>query len=275
MHVFFQKEITRDHDLGSALENRGWVGHEIEAGNFHASVKGIEGDLTKVPQGEPIFGFASIRLAQQHAHLGLARMGSGMVVDRQKLTWSNYASCLPEDMLLNSDGILVPWGFLKREQTKTDLTHVFGANGVFLRPNSPFKPFTGFSTNWDDFEYNVNSYGQLEKIDPGELVAVFDLKVIEAVEWRFWIVAGEVATFSPYSWEELPRDNPDAPDGMMDDVSKVIRALEGYEDSLVIDMASTPDGNKVIELNGLSTSGFYSGMDIEKLLDALPKMYGY
>ena len=277
MHVVYQKEITRGQDISGVISKYGWVGHEIVTEEFSNSVGEIDRTLfkTAIKPEDNIMVFASIRIANQVQYKKLSKVQSGVIADGDKLKWSSYATYLPNDMLLNPFGILFPWGYLRDPMTVKTVKKAFGESGVFIRPNSPWKPFAGFDTSWENYEHNILSYGQLERIDPGEICVLFPRKAIDVVEWRFWIVAGKIATFAPYSRSTMPDCNKSPPADMILAVEKAISLLEGYEDSLVIDMAETECGAKIIELNGLTTSGFYDGMDIAALLSAIPTMFGY
>ena len=275
MHIFYQDEITRGLDIKSEILSRGWIPYRIETENFHSSIRDINRLIFASSDSSPVFGFASLRVATQHKRFNLPEVGRGMVMDKRKLTWSSYATILPPSLLLNPFGVMFPWASLMREDVVKTLKVIFGDRGVFLRPNSPLKPFAGFPTSWDDYEYNIQAYKQLEHVSPGEVVVVSSVKQVDPVEWRFWVTAGKIATFSPYSWGEVPEGVSDPPNGMLEIVERAIDHLEGYEDSLVIDVAETEFGSKIIELNGLSTSGFYPKMSVGDLLDALPRMYGF
>jgi len=47
--------------------------------------------------------------------------------------------------------------------------------------------------------------------------------------------------------------------------------LGNYINNIVIDIGITPNGPKIIELNSISTSGWYTGMDINALLAAITR----
>lgn len=275
MHIVYQQEIIRGHDIRPLIEARGWTPHEIITEEWNSSLDAIERTLFKAGiDGRPVMSFGSIRLARQAARNGWHKVNSGIVAREERLRWSSYATHLPNDWLLNPFGILFPWGYLKQERTKDILRQSYGDDGVFIRPNSPWKPFAGFSTGWDDFDFQINGYEKLEHIDPGEICVLLPVRHFSPVEWRFWITAGKIATFSPYSWNDVPKGTTEPPAGMISAVERAIDKLEGFEEHLVIDMAHMEDGHRIIELNGLSTSGFYEGMDVGALLDALPAMYG-
>ncbi|MBO9428365.1 ATP-grasp domain-containing protein [Sulfitobacter sp. R18_1] len=276
MHIVFQNEIIRGQDISSAISSLGWQGHQIETERFSHSIEDIDRTLfkTALDPNDPIMVFAGIRLASHLQYKKLTKVQSGVIADQAKLTWSSYATHLPNDMLLNPFGILFPWGYLRDPMTVRTVKKAFGEDGVFIRPNSPWKPFAGFDTTWDQYAHNLSAYEQLEAIDAGEICVLFPRKTLDVVEWRFWIVAGEIATYAPYSWSTLPDEKRSPPADMIPAVEKAIRYLDGYEDSLVIDMADTPNGAKIVELNGLTTSGFYDGMDVTALLSSLPAMFG-
>jgi hypothetical protein len=276
MHIVYQNEITRGQDMRVAIDSLGWEGYNIETNRFSLSIEEIDRTLFKkaINQDDHIMVFAGIRVATHFKYQNLNKIQSGVIADGSKLRWSSYATHLPNDMLLNPFGILFPWGYLRDPLTIRTVKKTFGEDGVFIRPNSPWKPFAGFDTTWDNYEHNLHSYGQLESIDPGEICVLFPRKKIDMVEWRFWIVAGEIATYAPYSWSTVPNGECEPPANMKSTVEKAIGFLDGYEDSLVIDMVETPNGSKIVELNGLTTSGFYEGMNVENLLKALPMMFG-
>jgi hypothetical protein len=275
MHIVFQKEITRGQDIRGAIEARGWTPHEIITEEGDASLEQIERTLFKAGvDGKKIMTFGSILVAKRAPRRGWAKLDSGIVAREERLRWSSYATHLPNDWLLNPFGILFPWGYLKQDRTKDILRRSYGEDGVFIRPNSPWKPFAGFPTSWEHYDHNIKSYQQLEHIDPGEICVLLPRRHFDPVEWRFWVVAGQIATYAPYSWEQVPGDTKEPPEGMIAAVERAIDMLEGFEEHLVIDMAHMDDGFRIVELNGLSTSGFYDGMDVGALLDALPAMFG-
>ncbi|NDV50640.1 ATP-grasp domain-containing protein [Salipiger sp. PrR003] len=276
MHIVYQDAIVRGHPIEQLCADRGWQAHHLDPMHFQDATQEIERTLFKsvLGKGEPVVCLTAIRLAMQAPHLKLPTLQRGIIASKWKLTWSNYAAVLPNDVLLNPFGILFPWQHLKTKDAISCLRGSFGDKGVFIRPNSPWKPFAGFPTTWDGYEYNINSYESLESIEPGEICVVFPIKEISNIEWRFWVVAGKVVTWAPYSWRDMEPSAQRMPQGMLEQVERVIGRLEGYEDSLVIDMVETDDGIKLVELNGLSTAGFYEGMDVSALFNALPTMFG-
>ncbi len=276
MHIVYQNEIVRGHDIRAAAEALGWSSYEIETNRFDQSVAEIDRSLFKaaLDPNDHIMVFGTIRLAAHRKYRSLSKLQSGVIADDRKLRWSAYATYLPNEMLLNPFGIMFPWGYLKDPKVIGAVKNAFGEDGVFIRPNSPWKPFAGFDTSWDLFEYNLNSYAQLEHIDPGEICVLFPRKQIDKVEWRFWVVSGQISTFSPYSWTDVPSGTTEPPDGMLQAVENAIGKLDGFEDSMVIDMVQSADGCKIVELNGLSTAGFYEGMNVGDLLSSLPHMFG-
>ncbi|EPX83953.1 ATP-grasp domain-containing protein [Salipiger mucosus] len=276
MHIVYQDEIVRGQPVEDLCAQRGWTAHRLDTMHFSDSIRDIERTLFKsaLGTGEPVMCFTAIRLAQQAPNLNIPTIQSGVVASRFKLSWSNYAAQLPNDLLLNPFGILFPWQHLRTDDAVRCLKSFYGDDGVFIRPNSPWKPFAGFPTTWEAYDYNIDSYEKLESIEPGEITVIFPKKTISNIEWRFWVVAGKIATWAPYSWGDMEPSAQRMPAGMTEKVEEVIQNLEYYENNLVIDMVETEDGVKLVELNGLTTAGFYEGMDAAALFDALPTMFG-
>src|SRR5690606_23783656 len=90
---------------------------------------------------------------------------------------------------------------------------LFGAyNGkFFIRPDSPFKTFTGYLLYPGIFTNEINSLFQLSAATAETLVCIASAKDIDN-EYRFVIVNGEVITGSDYSWDENHVPQPIYPD---------------------------------------------------------------
>lgn len=141
MHVVFEQTITREIDLRSAVEARGWFPHEIDLDRYHDSVAEIDKDLLKAglkPETNvPTIVFGSTGLIRSAARRGHMKVASGCIAEERTLRWSGYASHLPKEWLLNGFGVMFPWGFLARDETFSLLRQTFGKDGVFVRPDSP------------------------------------------------------------------------------------------------------------------------------------------
>lgn len=183
------------------------------------------------------------------------------------MNWNWYSTIMPNH-ILNSNTIMLPFG--KISENKNLIKNTYG-NNIFLKPNSPWKPFTGFSTTIDELDYELNAISQIEKVMNQELVIITDVKEFEPIEYRCWCIEGEVATSAPYSWQNITA-NVATPSEVLELAKYASDVILGnYINNIVIDIGITPNGPKIIELNSISTSGWYTGMDINALLAAITR----
>lgn len=185
------------------------------------------------------------------------------------LNWNQYASVIPANLLLNPQALILPYNHIVNN--KKHIQDIYGDN-LFIKPNSPWKPFTGFITHISQLEYELNSYKSCENVRGSELAIITNTKQFDAIEYRCWCIDGKFVTSAPYSWFEM-ENIPDTPKEVISLATNVLEYIEEYYMDHVIDIAMTNDGPKVIELNGVSTSGWYQGMDAEKLLTTIAGQY--
>jgi hypothetical protein len=157
---------------------------------------------------------------------------------------------------------------------------------TFIRPIDDSKYFAGkvFEPDeWNTWRAGIvdAGYDYGNSLRPETLVQVCKPKVIYA-EYRYWIVDGAIVTRSLYK-----RGNRIIYDNNVDMrfdryVSVVIRndnTLAVYNPpkwlppAFVIDVADTPNGIKIVEINTLNSAGFYAGnvQDIVLALEFLEK----
>lgn len=184
------------------------------------------------------------------------------------MEWSSYSTLIPKRKLLNPTCIMLPYANILH--SKYMIESIFGEH-IFIKPNSPWKPFTGFDVKIEHLDWEFNSFSQLEKIARSELVIISDYKQIDNTEFRFWCINEEIITCAPYSWHNELKPIPPEAFSFVEDVLNDI--YEHTSDGIVIDIVNTPDGFKVVELNAISTSGWYHGMDVEKLLSRIQENY--
>ena len=199
---------------------------------------------------------------------------TGLFYPEKFLHYTEYSSYVNQKYLLNPDYIVLPWH--KIIQNLDMIVDLYGDN-IFIRPNSPIKPFTGFSKiGVSDLTFELNALSQTERVRPSELCVITSGKTISNVEWRFWAVDGKISTFAPYGWndDQLSKTSiDDIPDQMADAVEQIANSLIEHENALVIDMVMYEDQPKLVELNAVSTSGWYKGMDYHALISDLKDLY--
>lgn len=224
-------------------------------------------------EGTPIV-FCSIQVAK-YIQKHLPKLVSGLIISNRHpepqigmpsiFDWNQYSTIIPSEFVLNVNGRI--YRFTDLDKPWTELP-----KNMFVKPISAWKPFTGFSCTRDQIKYEVNALSQTEDVFPHELVVVFPKQEIVS-EYRYWIVDSKIATSSSYGWDDNHVScKPD------EDVNKFVERVIPYLDingltEYVIDIAILADGShKVIELNAMSTSGWYGAMDEAKLINQIIEM---
>ena len=149
---------------------------------------------------------------------------------------------------------------------------------LFIRPIQDSKVFAGKVFQREEFEDWQRKVVVLEhdygnSLTKDTLIQVSPPKVIY-VEARFWIVKGEIVTSSIYKRGKRVEYSTEVPNCYHRYVYKMLAAWQKRtngklpHDAFVIDIADTPEGMKIVEINTLNSCGFYAA-DIQKLVMAL------
>jgi hypothetical protein len=146
----------------------------------------------------------------------------------------------------------------------------------FVRPIDDTKVFAGKVFNREAFDEwrkrvcDLNLQDNGSELTPDTLVQVCDPKEIYG-ECRCWVVKGQVVTSSIYKIGSrvvyVPGQSPLITKFVEDRISE----WEPHE-AFVIDVADTPEGLKVIEINTLNSSGYYAA-DMQKLVMAIEEAF--
>lgn len=191
-----------------------------------------------------------------------------------------------EDWMLNYDAEIYPFGEIP-----------FQSKPFFLRPVHDTKAFTGLVLDWGQYEQWRDGLRRCpETIDPendplgvnlltlATPVMVCSKKEIFS-ETRCWVVNGNprisvgdrvtghrVVTASGYKIGTLKRYSPpEEVDQRIIDFANGAAAWWSPNDAYVLDIADTPDGLKIVEVNNLNSAGFYKA-DMNKLVMALESL---
>lgn len=144
----------------------------------------------------------------------------------------------------------------------------------FVRPVHDTKGFTGRvfdDPSWQEFRDGVLSVVNdfLKPIvTPQDVIMVCSVKEIWS-ETRTWIVDGRLVTASGYKIGTIKRYTP--PDQVDDRITAFAQACADRwcpNAAFVLDVADTPQGLKIVEINNLNAAGFYRA-DMQKLVVAL------
>lgn len=180
--------------------------------------------------------------------------------------WHSWHTAIPIEFQLNDSGVIT---------TVRDIlinNVCFEYQDVFCKPISGWKSFTGFFCSAKDLSTEINSLIQIEKIGLNELVLLSVTKEISEIEWRCFLIDGELVTAAPYSWDEIDLEI-DLPNPVKDLALRSALYLQEYNDCFVIDIALFGGKPKVIEINCVSTSGWYEGMDVTALFQSISNLY--
>ena len=189
--------------------------------------------------------------------------GASWICERPKsLYCSQYYSYFGEH-LLNQECCFLPLSELIRK--KDFYFKLFGKdNRLFVRPDSPYKEFTGHVFDKDKLEGQLKglSYGELS---PTLMTLVAKPKKILA-EYRFYVCKDEVVTGSRY----MLNGEHDEEKGYSGNALRLAREISevGWRPSpiFVVDIGETEDGEcKLLEINSFNCSGMYL-CDLEKIV---------
>ena len=186
----------------------------------------------------------------------------GAVCDPQNFVWTTYAPRIPKGLMLNPEWEVSTTAALMAQATEGKLGE------CFVRPDSGNKPFGGtvFSGDrvlWPAMTRMFVRYG-------GDIpIIVCPLKSIQA-EYRLIVVHGTVVAGSRYILDDCLDLAPEYP-------AAAVRVAEEAAQhwspgpAFVVDVAQTPKGYLVVEMNAFSTADWY-GADVLAVLLAAERI---
>jgi hypothetical protein len=146
---------------------------------------------------------------------------------------------------------------------------------VFIRPCEDTKSFSGCVMDWVEFvkwQNNVvNLNDDLAPLKPETMVMFAPLKEIYA-EYRFFIVDGSVITGSLYKRGGVIVHDTNIDDRILEFTQNMVDLWQPAR-AFVLDVADTPNGLKVIEINNINSAGYYA-CNISRIVQAMENM-GY
>lgn len=147
----------------------------------------------------------------------------------------------------------------------------------FVRPVHDTKGFTGTvfdDPSWQEFRdgvFRVAGDSSRPTVTPLDEILVCSIKEIWS-ETRTWVVDGRVVTASGYKVGTAKRYTP--PHQVDDRITVFAQACADCwhpNAAFVLDVADTPEGLKIVEINNLNAAGFYR-WDMQKLVVALANL---
>jgi hypothetical protein len=166
-------------------------------------------------------------------------------------------------LLLNEDAAIEEFGKLNPNEP------------VFVRPCSDHKTFAGLIIEPEKLQ---TWQQQILGISDGYATLTPETLVLSATpkpilkEFRFFVVDGQIITGSLYKVGAYAQTSSHCDDKAVVFAEKAIQVWQP-DRAFVIDIALTPVGPKVIEINCLTSAGFYEA-DVDRLVDALERSFG-
>lgn len=175
--------------------------------------------------------------------------------------------------ILNDDAVVVSFG---------DSIKLNFSEELFIRPCKDGKEFAGMITTWATFLSWAHRVLALKEeyyktITDKTMIMICPVKKIYS-EYRFFVVCGKIITGSQYkigsrvAYTECTRKSSREIYDFASDVAhnSIVIGQKGWQpaDAYVIDIAQTPDGPKVIEINCMNGSGFYA-CDMAKVVNEI------
>lgn len=194
--------------------------------------------------------------------IGPTRFRPGSLGLTERTNVSTYLSNLPLEWFLNSDGVFTTWAQFK--ERKDFWYELVGGDQIFVRPNSGFKTFTGLVIPSHDWEHELNCMDQLTSVMPETLIVVARPKELIG-EFRFVIADHKVLTGSEYRWDNKLDIRIDYPIECYELARQVAEHDWQPDVAYTCDVALTPNGPRVVELNSFCCAGLYA-CDLEKVV---------
>lgn len=146
-----------------------------------------------------------------------------------------------------------------------DFDRIKNRPALFVKPLDEMKRFSGIVVKGSQTleEAHVERYGKWLRPTDSCKMAVSVAKEIYD-EYRVVVVAGIAITGSTYDMKEMPSQTL----AFVDETDKIWHPADVY----VVDVATTPNGLKVIEYNQFGTSAMYA-CNQEQILDALERYF--
>ncbi|MFA5404529.1 MAG: ATP-grasp domain-containing protein [Ignavibacteria bacterium] len=143
----------------------------------------------------------------------------------------------------------------------------------FIKPNEDTKAFTAEILTRDAFfvfKHKVLQIGDdFSTVTKDTKVVIASPKEISA-EYRFFVVDGEVITQSLYKSGGTVYYSPMVDEYIIEFAQKMVDTYQP-DRAFVLDVAITPEGLKVIEVNSINSSGMYA-IDVQKMIFAIEEM---
>lgn len=230
-------------------------------GDFDSMTQEVaDADPVIVPDGPPVIAMGTTTLCRI---AGLRGWSPGTYMN-DNFNWEIWRNTYGLDNVLNPGALIGP--------VKMFQDHPMIRDDEFVRPVDDSKCFPGTVMTGDELREwatNITEVNSTEFLNGDTRIIACPTKVIHA-EYRLFVVDGKIVTASQYKLGTELCPNV----GIEEDVDKFAREMiANWEpcDAYVLDIARTPLGLKVIEINNINSCGFYA-CDVFNIIKALEEL---
>ena len=149
----------------------------------------------------------------------------------------------------------------------------------FIRPVDDSKEIAGTVMTGSEIDYMIRTVNNLKPKEyiKGSLTPDTLLMVSEPVniqkEWRCWVVADRVVTWSLYKLGSRVVYRAEIDDDALEFAQEMVRLNPNYSGAYVLDVCRTEAGLHILETNCINAAGFYAA-DLYKLVESFENTYG-
>ena len=224
------------------------------------------GKFDQFPAEDCVMCYGSLNLMKQLCKEG--RWVPGPIMSLDKFECTHYYTYFGK-YLLNKDYMMMPLAEMQRRGR--EIADMFGGNSFFVRPSTGFKTFTGevLDVDWDSKMEWINEFAGRD-----EMVVVSSPKTV-TVEYRFIVADKKVITGTRYGtgkegslrkknfdlcvkdWKPTDTETVNPQEAL--ELAQVVAAEEWEPDRMyVVDIGESDGKIHLMEINSLSTSGWYA-----------------
>lgn len=236
--------------LASEIQKQG---HNVKIIDY---IRGITDYQRFFPATECLVFYGSLHIAQQILDSGLS-WTPGIIGTIEQYYCTCYYPHL-KSWLLNAEGHILPLAELFSPDVNNPRLPVdlHGSERLFIRPNSPLKPFAGGLYSLKELT-DLDSFMKRHYLeDPNMRVVVAPEKSIEA-EWRVIIAQGQILCASQYRQFGKPYYQTGMPERVQQVAEAVARQQWQPDPIWVLDLCCSDALAYVLEINFLSCSALY------------------
>ena len=276
----FEKEVFEDNTdkMISEVKSQGMEAITVPYIPFEYPGTLVDRCYEKYPADNCVVFYGSLNFGKKLKNA----WNPGVYLNEKAFECSSYYPVLGDLLLHYNDFIMLPYGFIK--SNKEGVFERIGNSGLFIRPNSGTKEFTGFITNGIRFEEDVKLAGFYDVED--DLICLVSSQKSLKREWRFVIVDGKVISGSLYRNWLIGSDDFESASYVMrhskhvDELCEDQQAWDIAQEAAnrynpdrawTIDVCQTrEDQYKILEIGCFSCAGMYAN-DLKKVISEVSK----